>query len=487
MTVEEILAKIQKDRAFRIGLTKESHQWFFMTYLRHHMEFPFAPFQKEMFRLSEDSAVPLVTTVAFRGSGKSTIYSMSFPIWAVLSGRKKFVLIISKTEAQVKQIMYNIKAELEGNPQLVADYGPMNTGDVWNELTLVLPNYTARIVGLSGDSSLRGLRHLSYRPDLIIVDDVEDLDSVRSSDVRKKRYRWFKSELIPAGSESTQIYIVGNLLHKDSLVSRLREEIESGDIKGIYRHYPIVENERPTWSARFRNTAGIEELKLKIGDNRAFQREYMLEIVEDTGKVVMPEWVQHYGKLPDGQPNINLAFVATGIDVAASQKQSADCMALVSAYVYHDYRNSPGEVENGYQASSDFLIYVAPILTNDHLTLQGLINRAKYHKEMIGKSDHRFYLEDAGTQILCKKPMEDEDLRVEAVSTEGMDKRSRLMIAARAMETGRVFFPKTGAEELIQQILGFPSERHDDLADAFSMLVRKASEQATFRLGIWII
>lgn len=483
--LEAVFDRIDSDRPFRMGLARESHLWFFMTYLGHHMSVPIAPFHREIFRMSEDDATPLCVVSAFRGSGKSTIISLSYPIWAALSGRKKFILVISKTETQAKQILYNIKAEFESNARLAADFGPCDVGDVWNETSLVLPKQGARIVALSADSSLRGLKNLANRPDLIVIDDVEDLDAVRTSEVREKRYRWLKSEVIPAGNDACKVFVIGNLLHQDSLVARLRDEIEEGEISGVFRQYPIIIDGQSAWPGKYPTLAHIEELKRKIGDQRAFKREYMQEVVTEQDQVIEPEWIRYYEKLPDGEPGISYAFTATGIDIAASQKESADYTAMVTAYVYHDTRESPGESANGYQATSTYLIYVAPIYTNERLTLSGIVNRAKYAKDMAGRSDHRFYLEDAGTQILLQKPLQEEDLYVVPVGTDGMDKRSRLMLVSRAIETGRVMFPKQGAEEVIAQILGFPREKHDDLVDAFSMLVRKASEQASYHVGIW--
>ena len=36
-----------------------------------------------------------------------------------------------------------------------------------------------------------------------------------------------------------------------------------------------------------------------------------------------------------------------------------------------------------------------------------------------------------------------------------------------------VIFPEKGAKQLIDQILGFGTEKHDDLMDAFTMLINK--------------
>jgi hypothetical protein len=48
-------------------------------------------------------------------------------------------------------------------------------------------------------------------------------------------------------------------------------------------------------------------------------------------------------------------------------------------------------------------------------------------------------------------------------------------------------FPRQGAEDLINQLVNFGIERHDDLADAFSLLVLKALEERQTSLGICVI
>ena len=58
----------------------------------------------------------------------------------------------------------------------------------------------------------------------------------------------------------------------------------------------------------------------------------------------------------------------------------------------------------------------------------------------------------------------------------GWSKEDRLTAVSSLIELGRVVFPKTGAEELINQILGFGKEKHDDLVDACTMLILQAFE-----------
>jgi len=82
---------------------------------------------------------------------------------------------------------------------------------------------------------LRGLRHRQYRPDLVIIDDVEDLESVKTKENRDKLWDWFAGEVMPIGDVGTKIVVVGNLLHEDSLMMRLQENIQLGKMDGVYR------------------------------------------------------------------------------------------------------------------------------------------------------------------------------------------------------------------------------------------------------------
>ena len=54
-----------------------------------------------------------------------------------------------------------------------------------------------------------------------------------------------------------------------------------------------------------------------------------------------------------------------------------------------------------------------------------------------------------------------------------MSKSLRLQLTTPLLKEGRVLFSDEGCEELIEQLLGFGKEKHDDLVDAFSLLVMK--------------
>ena len=70
-------------------------------------------------------------------------------------------------------MLKNLRTELENNHLLRHDLGPFREEeDEWRNTSLVISNYEARIMAVSVDQSVRGIRHKQHRPDLIICDDI---------------------------------------------------------------------------------------------------------------------------------------------------------------------------------------------------------------------------------------------------------------------------------------------------------------------------
>ena len=85
------------------------------------------------------------------------------------------------------------------------------------------------------------MRHGQYRPDVIIVDDVEDVQSAKQKDARDRLWQFINGELIPTGITDVKVIFIGNLVHEDSLMMRLKKAIQGhilGETKliGLYTH-----------------------------------------------------------------------------------------------------------------------------------------------------------------------------------------------------------------------------------------------------------
>jgi len=291
---------------------------------------------------------------------------------------------------------------------------------------------------------------------------VEDLQSVRNQEGRNKTYDWFKGDVIPAGGTKTKIIVVGNLLHEDSLLRRLQKEIEDDKLNGIYREFPLVDkNGKSLWPDKFPTEEEIEKEKKKIGDEIAWQREYMLKIIPCTDIVIHPDWINYYETLPDIEDDENrYLYVVTAIDLAISQRNSAHFTAMVSAKVYW---------QNG-----GIKIYILPHPVNERLTFPETMKKAKEISEDLGGGiPTKIWIEEVGYQKSLIQELQTEGYPAEGVPVMGQDKRARLQITTSFLKNGKILFPKQWCETLIQQLVGFGVEKYDDLADAFAMLIGK--------------
>lgn len=463
---DEELQEIKKKRSVRRMLARKNHMWFFTIYLSDYIDYPFAPFHHEMFSITQDPNQKLSVIVAFRGSGKSTLMSLSYPIWSIIGQQqKKFVLILGQTQYQARQHLANIKRELETNELLRADVGPFTDyEDEWGSTSIVLTNYNAKITIASTEQSIRGLRHGKYRPDVVICDDVEDLNNVKTKEGRDKIFQWLTGEIMPIGDTYTKKIFIGNLLHEDCLLMRLKNMMDLGKLEGTFSAYPLVDDDnRILWPGKFPDIEAVEKLKASIASESAWFREYLLKIISDEDRVVKPEWIQYYDELPKDFHN-KLRFTATGIDLAIAISQTSDFTSMVSGYIC-DYREK-------------LKIYILPNPVNEKMDFPTTLARAKDLSKLLGNGTYtKLYIEEVGYQKALIDQLVAQNVPAEPFKTMRQDKRARLTLVTHLIEQGKVLFPRHGAEDLVMQLTGFGIEKHDDLADAFSILLLKIIEE----------
>lgn len=473
---EQLADQMFKDRKIRRAITRESHLMFFHFYFAHYVTCQTAPFHFELFRYTEDDTIKNLIVVAFRGSGKSTLMTMSYPLWAILGRqRKKFVLILCQTRSQAKQHMMNVKRELESNGLLKNDLGPFQEeSDEWGSTSLVFSQLNARITAASTEQSIRGLRHHQYRPDVIIGDDLENLASTRTHEARQKTYDWLNGEALPAGNRQTRLILIGNFLHEDALLPRMKREIDVGNIKGIFRAYPLVRNDETiSWPGMYPTHESIEELRREKGEV-AFLREYQLKIISLAGQVVKQEWIQYYDPLH--MPDLSTyRYTILSADLASSQKDTADYTAIVGARVY------------GY--GKDLRVLILPNPINERLMFPPSIRKLKDLFDELSRDGNtvKLIIEDVGFQAVTVQQLIEDGYPAQGWHPGSSDKRARLTAYSTAIQYGQVLFPNQGANPLIRQIIGFGSESHDDLVDAFTMLlavVKEDKSQPTKRIKI---
>jgi len=197
-----------------------------------------------------------------RGHGKSTDVSVVFAIWCIVNDLKHFITIFSDAIELTETLIESIKAELSENDNLKADFGhATGIGKVWKIGDIVTCN-GIRVKGFGSGKRVRGIKHGVHRPDLALIDDLENDENVRSRDQRDKLESWMDEAVANLGSVdgSMDIIYIGTILHRDSVLSRklklefwnpkiFRAIITFPDRMDLWERYAIIYKSRGTEEA----------------------------------------------------------------------------------------------------------------------------------------------------------------------------------------------------------------------------------------------
>ncbi|MXS82262.1 phage terminase large subunit [Nitrosomonas oligotropha] len=205
----------------------KDYEYFARTYFPHYVKHDNAALHDYLYKRFPEIVDNVIgdheAIAAPRGNAKSTIVTQIGVIWCLVTGRKKYPVIVMDALDQALPMLEAIKAELEFNPRLMMDF-PEATGQgrVWQVGTIVTSN-DAKVQVFGSGKRMRGLRHGPHRPDLVIGDDLENDENVRSPEQRDKLEAWLKKTVLSLGAadDSMDVVIIGTILHYDSVLNRL--------------------------------------------------------------------------------------------------------------------------------------------------------------------------------------------------------------------------------------------------------------------------
>lgn len=202
------------------------HKWLYVTLSRE--------FNKKHRREGMKMAV-----AAPRGGGKSVIVSTILPLWCIVYNKKRFIIMLSNTISQATDFLTDIKRELEVNAALARDFPyAVGKGQIWRADEIITTN-NVKLTALGTGSQIRGRRFGVHRPDVILFDDIESPEMVRSKSQRDfVRYQWFDKDVQFAGAEKgsgsiTDFLFVGTILGKESLLNALLDPSQYPDWSGV--------------------------------------------------------------------------------------------------------------------------------------------------------------------------------------------------------------------------------------------------------------
>lgn len=173
--------------------------------------------------------------VLSRGTGKSAFGTLGPSIWVMAYKHKTYVLICSDIGSTAEKFIKDIKDNVIENQYLEAGFGKLlddcNKDYKCNSTQLEFTNRTF-VEAISSTSPMRGRKYRNCRPDLIILDDYQSEDDVRTEEAREKKWKRYSDDVKFAKQRAvkrdgkvvkkgTVMMAWGTQQHKECFYSRL--------------------------------------------------------------------------------------------------------------------------------------------------------------------------------------------------------------------------------------------------------------------------
>lgn len=492
-------------------------QFFATHYFPHIFSAPLCNFHIDMFKdvenmiLNFDGLHNKFVRGAPRGHGKSRIISVAAVLWIICYGYRRNIMLIADTSSQSKEYIQTIKAELEDNVELKKDFGILVGDEKWREDEIITGN-DIHVISKSSGQSLRGSSYKNIRPEVVILDDLENDENVETESQRQKLYNWFMKVLMPIGNPRTVFLYVGSVLHYESLLYKVLTESKYNDwsrrlyravdqfsssplwdewrdifndlsrdnpsdeayqffcdnademMKGVEimwggRDYSLFANQDIPYDERMeksRRSWYYKLMVLKLQDDDAFNSEYQNNPMTEDSRIFKEEWIKrnYYETLPQ------LKEIYGSVDVSMGKSRTGDTSAII--FVGRGVDNFL------YVLEADICRRSPDIIIRD---LIGYFD--KYSGRITG-----FIVEENVFQEFFSKTLQETCRNmglyinfISARSSTGDSKPLRIRSLAPKIQQGYLKFNQ-GQTVLIQQLKNFPKD-HDDGPDALERCINQ--------------
>ena len=404
--------------------------------------------------------------------GKSQLVSIYFPAWFLGRNPDKKVMMVSHTTDLAVDFGRKVRNLISSDeyqaifPTVRLAQDSKSAGR-WN--TNSGGEYYACGIG----SALAG-----RGADLLLVDDPHSEQDVINGnfEVFEKAYEWFtfgaRTRLMPGG----RVAIIQTRWHMDDLTGRVTRDMVNNDLSDQYEvvEFPaILEIEskksgkvvhKPLWPEFF-DMKALERTKASMP---VFQwnAQYQQQPTAEEAAVVKREWWQEW---TSENPPV-CEYIIMSLDAAAEKHNRADFTALTTWGVFLN------EEENAYH-----IILLNSI--KERLEFPEL--KALAMQEYSEWEPDSFIVEKKSSGAALYQEMRRTGLPVQEYTPHrgSGDKMARLNSVADIIASGMVWVPQTRwAEEVIEEIAGFPFMSHDDLVDSTVMALMRFRQGGFIRL-----
>lgn len=200
---------------------------------------PIAEVHEELWRDIQESIIgngpEQLGRVLPRGTGKSAFGTLGPACWSVAYKHKTYILICSDIGSTAEKFIKDIKDNMIENTYIESAFGKMlddkNRDFICNATQLEFTNHTF-VEAISSTSPMRGRKYKNVRPDLIILDDYQSEDDVRTEEAREKKWKRYSDDVKFAKQrpvkrngkvikKGTVLMAWGTQQHKECFYSRL--------------------------------------------------------------------------------------------------------------------------------------------------------------------------------------------------------------------------------------------------------------------------
>lgn len=279
---------------------------------------------------------------AFRESGKTSLVMIGLPLYRLLNpGQKKlYILLIKRSSNEAAKFIKQISEEMQTNPLFSwviekVHQDSSNEGGVF-EITTKKPfKERIRIEGKGKTSGVRGALWQNQRPDLVILDDIQNNDDMYSETVLTRDWEWFNSDVMFL-SKRGRVFMIGNNLGESCLIEKVMEKKESLGFDTL--KIPVLGNEGESmWPAKY-SEQDIEIVRKNAVESdtlEVFERELMCRAVSDESRLFPQKFFKYFDPLKTKELSRSCnIYILT--DFAVSQKDTADYRVILVLGVNSD-------------------------------------------------------------------------------------------------------------------------------------------------------
>lgn len=296
-------------KAKRIELVKKDYNAFFNYYFPQFAKSPSAWFHIHIAEQLKANITFKGILEWFRGSAKSTHATLGYPLWLMINGEMKNMLLVGQNETKGVRLLSAIEGQLRSNQRFINDFGEQLNRGSWSESEFITKDGVAfYAIGLG--QSPRGTRNEADRPDLIVVDDIDNKKLSKNPTLVQEAFEWMEDDLMGCFDIGRERFLlVNNRFSNTSVMTTAIKQFLNGSrngslprgikrdgidyqIKGDWHHLKINAIDstgEPTWKEKY--TKAYWEKKRNGMSLRSWMREYMNTPITE-GKVFKAEWIK---------------------------------------------------------------------------------------------------------------------------------------------------------------------------------------------------